>query len=302
MRFQLQDWLPHSNIRNRGGFEYFGGAEAARSGALAYCDTYHHLTRALANERVSAVIVDESLADSLPGDCDKAVALVPSARDAYWHVFTQMAKAGLQDEPIGEGGRDEGCEVHPTAVIDAGVRLGRGVKIGPFAVIERNSVIHAYCEIHAHAIVGSTGLQTYVWEGRRCLVPHCGDVRLGEGVAVLTGANISRAARPLSTIVSDFAMISIQASVSHGVVVGARSQLAGKCIIGGSARIGEDVFVGIGAVVRDGVRIGDGARVSLGSVVVEDVKAGQIVSGNFAISHELYLRRFFEAKRSKRGC
>ena len=292
MRFQLQDWLAHSHIRNRGGFEYFGGAEAARVGALAYCDTYNHLKRILANERVSAVIVDESLADSLPEDCDKGVALVPSARDAYWHVFTQMAKARLLDEPICEGGRDEGCEVHPTAVINAGARLGRGVKIGAYAVIERNSVIHAYCEIHAHATVGSTGLQTYMWEGRRCLVPHCGGVRLGEGVAVLTGANISRAARPVSTTISDFAMISIHASVGHGVAVGARSQLAGKCIIGGSARIGEDVFVGVGAMVRDGVHIGDGARISLGSVVVEDVKVGQTVSGNFAIDHLRMLREF----------
>ena len=49
-------------------------------------------------------------------------------------------------------------------------------------------------------------------------------------------------------------------------------------------------------MVRDGVHIGDGARVSLGSVVVEDVKAGQTVSGHFAIDH-LRMLREFAAKR-----
>lgn len=292
MRFQIQNWLEHSHIKNKGDFDYFGSADAIRSGALAYCNNFSHLKRVLANDCVSAVIVDESLADSLPFDCAKALAVVPSAKDAYWHVFTQMAKTGLLDECVGDEQRDEGCEIHPTAVIGAGVRMGRGVKIGPYAVIERNSIIDAYCEIHPHAIVGSTGLQTYMWEGRRCLVPHCGGVRLGEGVAILTGANVSRAARPFWTTVSDFVMVSIQASVGHGVSIGARSQLAGKCIIGGGARIGEDVFVGIGAVVRDGVHIGNGARVSLGGVVVEDVKAGQTVSGNFATDHLRMLREF----------
>lgn len=298
MRFRLDQWLDPRCVRGVGGFEHFGGAEAKRAGALAYCDTYSHLQRALANDCVSAVIVSEALAASVTAECAKTVAVVPSARDAYWHVFSRMAGAGLQDEQQVEGGRDADCEVHATAVIEAGVRLGRGVRVGPYAVLERNTVVGDFCEIHAHAVVGSTGLQTYVWEGRRLLVPHCGGVTIGAGVAILTGANVSRAARPFRTTVEEAAMVSIHASVGHGVAVGQRSQLAGHCIVGGGARIGADVFVGLGAVIRDGVTIGDGARVSLGSVVVDDVKPGQTVSGNFAIDH-LKMLREFSGKRAK---
>jgi len=45
-------------------------------------------------------------------------------------------------------------------------------------------------------------------------------------------------------------------------------------------RIGEDVHIGIGAIVLKGVTIGDGARIGAGAVVTTDVPAGAVVEGN----------------------
>lgn len=44
--------------------------------------------------------------------------------------------------------------------------------------------------------------------------------------------------------------------------------------------IGDDVSLGIGAIVLKGVRIGKGAVVRAGSVVTRDVPAGSVVEGN----------------------
>ncbi|MFV0301127.1 MAG: sugar O-acetyltransferase [Paracoccus sp. (in: a-proteobacteria)] len=44
--------------------------------------------------------------------------------------------------------------------------------------------------------------------------------------------------------------------------------------------IGEDVWIGGGAVVLGGVTIGDGAIIGAGSVVTRDVAAGAMVAGN----------------------
>jgi len=42
---------------------------------------------------------------------------------------------------------------------------------------------------------------------------------------------------------------------------------------------GDDVFIGMGAMVLKGVAIGPGAVVGAGSVVTSDVEAGAIVAG-----------------------
>jgi acetyltransferase-like isoleucine patch superfamily enzyme len=44
--------------------------------------------------------------------------------------------------------------------------------------------------------------------------------------------------------------------------------------------IGEDVWIGIGAIVLKGVTIGDGAQIAPGAVVTRDVPAAGRVAGN----------------------
>ena len=44
--------------------------------------------------------------------------------------------------------------------------------------------------------------------------------------------------------------------------------------------IGDDAWIGIGAIVLKGVTIGEGARVGAGAVVTHDVGAGVVVAGN----------------------
>ena len=49
-------------------------------------------------------------------------------------------------------------------------------------------------------------------------------------------------------------------------------------------RIGNDVWIGGGAIILPGVTIGDGALIGAGSVVTRNVGANQIVAGNPARS------------------
>lgn len=44
--------------------------------------------------------------------------------------------------------------------------------------------------------------------------------------------------------------------------------------------IGDDVRIGVGAIVLKGVTVGDGATVAAGAVVTRDVPAGAVVAGN----------------------
>jgi maltose O-acetyltransferase len=45
-------------------------------------------------------------------------------------------------------------------------------------------------------------------------------------------------------------------------------------------RIGNDVWIGGGAIILPGVTVGDGAVIGAGSVVTRDVGPGQTVAGN----------------------
>jgi acetyltransferase-like isoleucine patch superfamily enzyme len=51
-------------------------------------------------------------------------------------------------------------------------------------------------------------------------------------------------------------------------------------IVAKPVTIGDDVWIGIGAIILKGVRIGCGARIGPGAVVTSDVPTGMSVSGN----------------------
>lgn len=44
--------------------------------------------------------------------------------------------------------------------------------------------------------------------------------------------------------------------------------------------VGNDVVIGMGALIGPGVNIGDGAVIGMGAVVIHDVKEGETVIGN----------------------
>jgi len=98
----------------------------------------------------------------------------------------------------------------------------------------------------------------------------------------------------------DFAMINSRAVIGRHFLCNYYSHVSHDCVIGdfvtfsprvsccGTVHIGDDVFVGAGAVIRNGtpdrpLRIGAGATIGMGAVVVEDVPDGAMVLGVPAI-------------------
>lgn len=51
-------------------------------------------------------------------------------------------------------------------------------------------------------------------------------------------------------------------------------------VIANPVEIGDDVWIGIGAIILKGVHVGRGARIGAGAVVTKDVPAGATVAGN----------------------
>ena len=54
----------------------------------------------------------------------------------------------------------------------------------------------------------------------------------------------------------------------------------GRRFVSRPVTIGDDAWIGIGAIVLKGVTIGRGARIDAGAVVAADVPAGAHVAGN----------------------
>lgn len=103
---------------------------------------------------------------------------------------------------------------------------------------------------------------------------------LGEGASICDFVMINSLAR-----IGRHFQANYYSHVSHDCVIGDYVTLSPRASCLGTVEVGDGVFVGAGAVIRNGVpgkplRIGAGAVIGMGAIVVSDVPAGATVIGN----------------------
>jgi UDP-3-O-[3-hydroxymyristoyl] glucosamine N-acyltransferase len=172
----------------------------------------------------------------------------------------------------------EGVGKH--CVIHSGAVIGKGSQVGNHVVIHGRVVIGERCIIKDHAVIGASGFSfAHDENGVPIQIYHNGGVVIGNDVLVGSfNTVISGTVEP--TVLCDFVKLDDFVHFGHNCKIGARSCVAARVAFGGSAVIGEDVWVGLGAIVNKKVVLGNGCLVGSGANVLENVPDRAIVVGN----------------------
>jgi UDP-N-acetylglucosamine acyltransferase len=182
--------------------------------------------------------------------------------------------------------------IHSSAVVSAEARLGRGVVIGPFAVVEEGVRIGDGCEIRAHAVIkrGSVlGARNRVHEGA-VIGGEPQDVAfsgqdsglvIGDHNLIREGVTIHRSTKPGGqTVVGSDCFLMAYAHVAHDNRLGDRVILANNVMLAGHVEVGDRAFLGGGVGVHQFCRVGRLAMLGGYSKVVQDCLPFVITDGS----------------------
>jgi UDP-3-O-[3-hydroxymyristoyl] glucosamine N-acyltransferase len=279
----LSDFYPQSSVHRDASFLWTMLPTSDVPHSICFVQEQRFLALVQQNPCITAVIVPPALADVVAEPLGVVVADNP--QQAYYDLHNALV-------------RDYGMAVHtesyidPTAQIAETARIGRCVQIGAGVSVSEYAIIGDYTIIGAETLIGENVVQTLRIDGRLYPVQFAGGVRIGERCQVLANAIIQRAYNAVYTEIGDDTQISVKVSVGHAGRIGHHTMISGNTQISGGVTIGNHVWIGPGATLTDSIRVGDRARVLIGSVVIEDVPAGAVVSGNFASSHRNRLREY----------
>jgi len=213
-------------------------------------------------------------------------------------------------------------DVHPTAVIDGSVSIGKDVAVGAYAVVEAGAVIadratilphvcickearigedclifphvtiRERCEIgdrtiiHSGAVIGSDGFG-YAKEGEtHHKIPQIGIVRIEEDVEIGANSTIDRATTGV-TLIKKGSKLDNLVQIAHNVVIGENSILAAQVGVSGSTELGRNVVLAGQAGLVGHISIGEGARVGAQGGVTKSIPPHTSVSGYPAREHGL---------------
>ena len=78
--------------------------------------------------------------------------------------------------------------------------------------------------------------------------------------------------------------------VGHDVKIGEKVFLTAGVILAGRVKIKNNSYLGPNCTIKNGLTLGENSKISMGSVVTKDVKDNEVVTGNFAIPHEQFIK------------
>lgn len=167
--------------------------------------------------------------------------------------------------------------VGPYAIVEGGVRLGRGCRIEGHAVVRR-ATLGENCIVHPFAVVGGRA-QT------RQLVEHQtaeGGLTVGNRVEIREHVTIHAGTDGRHTRIGDDALLMAGCHVAHDCVLGCGVTVANAVQLAGHVTVGNYVTFGGLAAVGQWLSIGDYAFVAGGALCEQDVPPYVIVQGDRA--------------------
>ncbi len=174
--------------------------------------------------------------------------------------------------------------IHPTAIIPPEARLGAGVRVGAYAVVEGPAEVGAGSVLEAHSILtGRVRLGAGVRVGHGAVIGGApqdfafdpatdSSVEVGDRTQIREHCTIHRGTTPGSvTRVGADCLLMATVHVGHNSQVGDHVVIANGSMLGGYVEVGDRVFIGGDGVFHQHVRIGRGVMTQGMSGVGKDI-------------------------------
>lgn len=186
-------------------------------------------------------------------------------------------------------------EIHPTAIIETGARLGENVRIGPFCIVGADVQLGEGCELISHAVVtGRTTIgprarifpfasighqpQDLKYHGEASTLTIGSDCMIREGVTMNPGTE----GGGMATTVGDRCVFLASSHVAHDCRIANNVIFSNNVMLAGHCSVGDFAIIGGGAAVHQFCRIGAHAFIGGLSGVENDVIPYGIALGNRA--------------------
>ncbi|MDX2155506.1 MAG: acyl-ACP--UDP-N-acetylglucosamine O-acyltransferase [Hyphomicrobiaceae bacterium] len=160
-------------------------------------------------------------------------------------------------------------DIHPTAVIEDGARVGDGVRIGAYSVVGKDVELGDGCELVSHVVVsGHTRIgprtrifpfasighqpQDLKYKGEPSTLTIGADCILREGVTMNPGTE----GGGMTTTVGDRCAFLANAHVGHDCHVGSNVIFSNNVMLAGHCIVGDFAILGGGAAVIQFARVG----------------------------------------------
>lgn len=168
-------------------------------------------------------------------------------------------------------------------IIEDDVIIEAGVTIYENVIIKKGTIIKS------GTILGADGFQ-YIKEKEEIIKAEpAGELEIYKNVVIHNNTVIDKGIFG-KTYIGENTKIYNLVHVAHDSKIGKNVFLTAGVIVCGRVKIGNNSYLGPNCTIKNGLNLGENSKVSMGAVVTKDVKDNEVVTGNFAIPHEQFIK------------
>lgn len=190
--------------------------------------------------------------------------------------------------------------IHPTALIDPTATIHPSVKIGAYCIVGEKVTIGADTVLHSHVVVAKCtriGERNEIFQfasiGEDCQdLKYKGEetwLEIGDDNKIREACSFHRGTIQDKSLtkIGNRNLFMVNTHIAHDCMVGDDNVIANNVGIAGHVKIGNHIIIGGNSGIHQFCKIDDFALVGGASLILKDVAAFNMVSGNPAKSHGL---------------
>ncbi len=197
------------------------------------------------------------------------------------HVFIDDQNFGISKTvKIGDNAIiDESVSIGEYCLIGKNVIIKKGTKINHHVVISDNIIIGENCYIKSGAIIGEDGFGfDFEKDGTPIRIPHIGAVVIGNNVEIGSNTVIVRGTLN-DTVIGNNVKIDDQVFIAHNCDIGDKTVIIAFAEISGSVKIGENSWIGPNCSIMQKINIGNNVTIGIGAVITNNIEDNKKVMG-----------------------
>ncbi|MCI9598827.1 MAG: hypothetical protein HFE75_16435 [Firmicutes bacterium] len=237
---------------------------------------------------IDGLICTKAVYEEIKDQYNGGILIAENPKTAFFEAHNHIAKQSKNNQ---KSMIDETAYIDESAIIASNnVSIGKHTVICANVVIKEGVKIGDHCVIREGCVIGTPAFY-YYGEGKdRKLVESTGGVITGSNVELHANVVVEKGVMFGNTYIGDNTKIDHSSVIGHDTQIKKDCTIAAITVAAGGTKIDEDTFVGVGVSIAPNVSVGSNAKLSAGAIVTKDVKAGERVSGNFAIPHTQFIK------------
>lgn len=258
----------------------FSSLSNYKPGTFTWVKEQRNVPNGLESDAITLAITSETVVGSFQN-----VIRTSESKRAFFSTIEKFNEDNNDWPPIGQY-----SYVGPNVEIGANVRIGHNctlngnISIGDDTVVGNNVTIvnrvriGKGCDIHSGVVIGHDGFSyTEDDNHQKKMNKHFGGVTIGDNVYIGMNTVVERGAID-DTVIRNGVKIDCMCLIGHNCEIGENAALVAGTTVYGSVIIGDNAYLA-GPLIRNQCYIGNNSFVGLGAVVTKDVAANDVVAG-----------------------